>query len=322
MGSFQVILATCTHESVKKHGKDYKGAQRFRCKLCGETWIEERTKPLGNMQITVKQATTALHLLLEGCSIRSVSRVIGLNRNTIGDLILTVGENCQRLLDAKVVGVKVNFCQVDELWSFIGMKEKTRVATARSSEWGDSWTFIGLDEESKLVLAHHIGQRDTATCNQFLRKLDRATAGRFQLSTDGLQTYRQNVPYTLGTKVDFAVLIKNYAASQTVTRYSPAKIINSEKMPMFGNPEWDKISTSHIERFNLTVRMTLRRFTRLTNAHSKSLKHHVAMQSIFVAFYNFCRKHESLKGQTPAMAGGLTDNQWTILRLLDFAAGY
>lgn len=316
-----MILATCTHESFKKHGKDYKGQQRFRCKLCGETWIEERTKPLGDMQITIKQAATALHLLLEGCSIRSVSRVTGLNRNTIGDLILTAGDSCQRLLDTKVVGVSVNFCQADELWSFIGMKERTRVATARSSEWGDSWTFVAMDAESKLVLAHQVGQRDTATCNQFLRKLDRATTGRFQLSTDGLQTYRQNVPYTLGRKVDFAVLIKNYASTQSVARYSPAKIINTEKKPQFGNPDYDRICTSHVERFNLTMRMTLRRFTRLTNAHSKSYKHHVAMQAIFVAFYNFARKHESLNGRTPAMAAGLTAELWTLERLIKESAG-
>jgi transposase InsO family protein len=120
--------------------------------------------------------------------------------------------------------------------------------------------------------------------------------------------------------VDFAQLIKVYSSTQETTRYSPAKIISTERLPMFGNPDDEKICTSHIERFNLTVRMTLRRFTRLTNAHSKSLQHHVAMQAIFVAWYNFCRKHETLKGQTPAMASGLADVAWTIRELLECAA--
>jgi hypothetical protein len=121
-------------------------------------------------------------------------------------------------------------------------------------------------------------------------------------------------------QLDFAQLIKVYSSTQETTRYSPAKIISTEKLPMFGAPEEDRISTSHIERFNLTVRMTLRRFTRLTNAHSKSLKHHTAMQALFVAWCNFCRKHETLKGQTPAMASNLADKPWTLRQLLETAA--
>jgi hypothetical protein len=129
--------------------------------------------------------------------------------------------------------------------------------------------------------------------------------GRIQLTTDGLAAYRNNVPFAFQSQVDFAVLIKNYASTQETTHYSPAKITNIEKLPMFGDCDEDRISTSYIERFNLTVHMTLRRFTRLTNGHSKSLRHHTAMQSLFVAWYNFARKHETLKGATPAMASKL-----------------
>jgi IS1 family transposase len=135
-----------------------------------------------------------------------------------------------------------------------------------------------------------------------------------------LRAYTLNVPFVLGNRVDFAQLIKVYSSTQEETRYSPAKIISTEKHTIFGSPDESRICTSHVERVNLTVRMTLRRFTRLTNAHSKSLKHHAAMQAIFMAFYNFARKHESLKGQSPAMASGLTRSVWTVKELLEIAA--
>jgi transposase-like protein/IS1 family transposase len=316
-----MIVISCQHETTKKHGKDRKGNQRFRCLCCGKTFVENTVKPLGNMRITMRQATLALGMLLEGMSIRATERLTGLDRNTICDLILLVGENCQRLLDAKVKGVEVTDVQVDEIWSFIAMKEKTRVARHRPEVFGDSWTYIGIERDTKLILAHKVGGRDNATCWSFLLKLKAAIGkGRFQLTTDGLRAYTQNVPFAFGMQVDFAQLIKSYSSTQETTRYSPAKIISTEKLPIFGEPDEFKISTSHIERFNLTLRMSSRRHTRLTNGHSKSPKHHVAMQALFVAFYNFARKHESLKGQTPAMASGLSDHVWTIRELLENAA--
>jgi transposase-like protein/IS1 family transposase len=316
-----MIVISCQHETTKKHGHDRKGNQRFRCLTCGKTFVEESAKPLGDMRISMKQATMALGMILEGLSIRAVCRILRMDVGTICDLILIVGENCQRLLDAKVQGVEVKDVQVDEIWSFVGMKEKQRLARHRSADFGDSWTYIGIERETKLILAHKVGGRDNATCWSFLLKLKSAIGkGRFQLTTDGLRTYTQNVPFAFGMQVDFAQLIKTYAATQETTRYSPAKIESTEKLPIMGEPEDDRICTSHIERFNLTMRMNNRRFTRLTNAHSKSLKHHVAMQAIFVAFYNLCRKHETLKGATPAMASGLADKAWTIRELLEQAA--
>ncbi|MEX2310562.1 MAG: IS1 family transposase [Pirellulales bacterium] len=316
-----MIVISCQHENKKKHGKDRKGNQRHRCIDCGKTWIEQGAKPLGDMRISMKQATLALGMILEGMSIRATARLTGMDAGTICDLIVVVGENCQRLLDAKVRNVNVKDVQLDEIWSFVGMKEKTRVARNRSLEYGDSWTFIGIERETKLILAHHVGQRDGDTCWAFLLKLKAAIGrGRFQLTTDGLRAYTSNVPFAFGMQVDFAQLIKNYSSSQEVTRYSPATITNIEKLPMFGDCDEDRISTSHIERFNLTVRMTLRRFTRLTNGHSKSLRHHTAMQALFVAWYNLCRKHETLKGNTPAMASGLSDHVWTIKELIERAS--
>jgi transposase-like protein/IS1 family transposase len=316
---FAMIVITCQHESTKRHGKDRHGNQRFRCLLCGKTFVKFGPRPLGDMRISMKEAVSALAMLLEGMSIRATERLTGMHRDTICELILVVGENCQRLLAERIRDVPVNDVQLDEIWSFVGMKEKTRVDRAASAEWGDCWTFIAIERETKLVLAHEIGQRDMATCTRFLNQVDRATTGRFQLSTDGLRSYTLNVPFVFGNRVDFAQLIKNFASTQTTVRYSPAKITDCEKLPQLGNPDWERICTSHVERLNLTVRMNLRRFTRLTNGHSKSLKHHVAMQAILFAWYNFCRKHLALK-TTPAVASGLADKAWSLRQLIETAA--
>lgn len=316
-----MIVASCEHETTKKHGKDRKGNQRYRCLGCGQTFVEETVKPLGSMRIGMKDATIALGMLLEGMSIRAVERLTGMHRDTIDDLILTVGANCQRLLDSKIKGIEVEDVQCDELWSFIGLKEKNRLARGYSEEFGDSWTYIAIESTTKLILAHKVGLRDQNTCWSFLLKLKSAVGqGKFQITTDGLAHYRNNIPFAFGMQVHFAQLIKTYQASQETTRYSPAKIADITKLPLFGTPDEDRISTSFIERMNLTVRMHNRRHTRLTNAHSKSLKHHVAMQAIFVSFYNFCRKHESLSGRTPAMASGLTDQIWSLQELLGQSA--
>jgi IS1 family transposase len=294
----------------------------MKCTACGKYFLAPTVKPIGEMRISLKQAAMALGMLLEGMSIRAVERLTGLHGDTIGDLILVAGENCQRLLDSKIQGIEVSDVQADEIWSFVGMKEKTRVLRGKSPvEYGDSWTFLAIESNTKLILSHKVGQRDQDTCWQFLLNLKRAVGtGRFQMTTDGLRAYTLNVPYVFGNQVGFAQLIKVYGSSQEETRYSPARIIGTERLPIFGEPEDDRISTSYIERFNLTLRMSSRRHTRLTNAYSKSLKHHVAMQAIFVAFYNFCRKHETLKGATPAMASKLTDSAWTIKQLLENAA--
>lgn len=312
-----MIVAACSHTESKKHGKDSKGQQRLRCKACGQTWIDKPDTGYGNLRITEKEAATILGMLLEGMSVRSVERLTGFHRDTICDLVLRVGENCARLMDS-IRNVEAKDVQVDEIWSFVGMKEKTRQAGGYSPEFGDSWTFLGIDRDTKLVLAYQIGERDQETTTVFLRKLERATIGRLQVSTDGLGTYTNGVPFAFGQRVDYAQLIKNYSSSQSETRYSPARIINAEKKAVFGNPDWDKVCTSHIESFNQKYRMALRRFTRLTNAHSKKLEHHKAMQAIYLCYYNWCRKHDTLK-QTPAQASRLTDSQWTILELLERA---
>jgi IS1 family transposase len=183
---------------------------------------------------------------------------------------------------------------------------------------GDSWTWFAIDADTKLILTYVVGKRDQTASDEFLSKLNAATTGKCQVTSDGFGSYTNGVPLHMGSRVDFAQLIKNYKTQQDVTRYSPATIASIEKVPRFGNPDEDRISTSYSERLNLSVRMHVRRFTRLTNAHSKTTRHHAAMVALFVAFYNFCRKHESCgKGkQTPAMVAGKADRVWTIRELL------
>jgi IS1 family transposase/transposase-like protein len=314
-----MIVSICLHEHTQKHGCDRKGNPRRRCTLCGKTFTDAGPRPLGAMRIDLKDACRALAMLLEGMSIRAVERISGLNRDTLCDLVLTVGENCERLMGT-IRGVECSDLECDEIWSYVGCKERTRHAKRYVGEEGHSWTFIGLDNASKLVVAYQVGQRDAATCDLFLGKLTRATVGRCQITTDGLAAYTIGVPFAFRHRVDFAQLFKQFGGAQTTGRYSPGKIIRSEKKAIFGSPDPERVCTSHVERLNLTLRMSMRRFTRLTNGFSKSLNHHRAMQGLFFAFYNFCRNHETLKA-TPAMAAGLTDKPWTIRELLEKAAG-
>ena len=314
-----MIALSCECKSTKKNGKDRNGNQRFKCRDCSRTWTETRVKPLGDMRISMDKAILAINLLVEGMSVRAVERITNLHRDTICDLILTVGENCGRLLSRVVRNVEVADVQCDEIWSFVGCKEKTKKKLGYdAADIGDCWTFIAIERTTKLVLAHHVAKRTDT--REFLLKLRKATSGRFQLSSDGWGGYTNNVPFIFRNDVDFGQLIKTYKSEQAETRYSPAMITSIEKKAVFGSPDPEKICTSHVERVNLTLRMNLRRFTRLTNAHSKSWVHHEAMQNIMFAWYNFCRVHASLEKQTPAMASGLADSTWSIEKLLNEAA--
>lgn len=312
-----MIAVKCECKNYSKNGKSRKGEQRFICKDCKRRWTEDRPRPIGDMRTDLDRAAMAIQLLVEGSSIRATSRITKLAQDTISSLIIKVGENCGRFLANTVKDVQCNYVEADEVWSFVGMKQRTAKLRGfgKSPELGDSWSFVAIDRETKLILAHHIGQRSNADCYDFLEKLNSATSGRFQLTTDGWGGYTNAVPMTFGNRVDFAQLIKSYEKEQETVRYSPAKIKSIEKVARFGNPDLSMCSTSFIENWNLQLRMSSRRHTRLTNAFSKSRKHHAAMQNIFIAAYNFCRKHGTLK-MSPAMAAGLADSVWSIERLI------
>ena len=312
-----IALAECTHENFKKAGKHSNGAQRFKCKDCGKRFVEEKASPLGNMRVDVNKAMQVVGMLLEGMSIRACERLTNMNRDTIDRLIIVVGERCQNFMDENIQGVYCSDIQIDEIWSFVGMKQKQAKKQDDATQ-GDSWTYIAVDRETKLVPAHFVGQRNQVDTGRFLDMLrDSIDVERsFQVSTDGWGSYRYGVPFALGSNVNFGMLIKNYASTQETTRYSPAMIISAEKKAVFGAPDMDKVCTSHIESLNQKLRLNCKRFARLTQAHSKSLKHHTAMQAIYFANYNFCRLHSSLEKQTPAMAAGITNRKLQLIEML------
>jgi transposase-like protein/IS1 family transposase len=304
----------CQNEA-RKFGKDRDGNQRFQCLTCRKTFADRPARPLGDMRIDMDKALKCLHLLVEGMSIRSTMRVTGTNRNTILDLLALVGGNCERLLAARLKSLPVNDVQVDEVWGFVGMKEKTRERFHEGQdEVGDAYCFIGLERNTKLVLAWHLGRRCKEDTIEFAHKLAAATTGQFQITTDGYKPYKTAVPAIL-PETDFAQLIKEYATKDD-HKYSPGEVIGTKKVVRNGHPDREKISTSHVERQNLTVRMGNRRMTRLTNAFSKKWANHRAMLALSFAYYNFCRNHMTL-GTTPAIAAGLEAEVWTLQQLVE-----
>lgn len=308
---------SCQSTNFKRFGKDRKGNQRYRCLSCNKTFSQPKDKPLGSMYLAEDKAEMCLKLLLEGCSVRSIERITGVHRDTILDLLLLVGGKCERLLEEKIHNVPVKDVQADEIWGFIQMKEKTKKRQDLNDETiGDCYTFIAIERETKLILAWHLGRRTASDTHAFTEKLYHATGTHFQLTTDGFGGYPDAVTHSLGTRVDYAQLVKMYAQSpEGERRYSPAECIGAKKIPVIGNPDPERINTSHIERQNLTLRMSTRRLTRLTNAFSKKWTNMRAALALHFAFYNFCRIHSTIRC-TPAMEAGITKSVWSLKDLL------
>jgi len=221
-------------------------------------------------------------------------------------------------MEERIHGLRVKEVQCDEMWGYVGMKEKTKARKGRDETTiGYAYTFVAIERHSKLVLAWHLGRRTERDTVAFTEKLAAATEGSFQVTTDGFSPYKDAIVLTLAAQgVDFAQLVKVYASNpESETRYSPADCIGCKKTPVFGDPDRAKISTSHVERQNLTMRMQMRRLTRLTNAFSKKWEKLYAMLALYFTWYNFVRVHQTLR-VTPAMEAGLTDHFWTITELL------
>jgi IS1 family transposase len=219
--------------------------------------------------------------------------------------------------------VPVSEVEVDEVWSYVGMKEKTKIIQKREDyEIGDCYVFVGLERNTKLIVSFLVGKRENDYAYDFGAQLRHATGTRFQLSTDGWKPYSKAMPMELGGRIDYSQIVKVFETPGRhlwTGKYSPAEIVRISKRAVCGDPVESRVSTSHVERSNLSLRMTCRRWTRLTNAFSKSWKHHEAAVALYVAFYNFVRPHMTLK-TTPAVAAKLTDHKWTMEELLNVIA--
>ncbi len=293
--------------------------QRYQCSQCRKVFTDARDNTLDGMYLPVERAEMVLSLLLEGNSVSTVERVTGVHKATILKLLALAGEKAERVMAEKVRNVEVRDVECDEVWSFIGKKQK-RVRPEDSQLLGDCYVFVGIERHSKLVLNIAIGKRDQTTTDTFIEGIRQVTArSRFQITTDGFAPYKNAIRYTLHDRCDFAQLIKVYRSSQEgEARYSPAEVASTEVVPVMGQPDPERICTSIIERSNLSLRMGLRRFTRLTNGFSKKWENHCAAVMLWYCWYNFGRVHKSLR-MTPAMAAGISDHIWSVRELLEAA---
>ncbi len=260
--------------------------------------------------------------LAEGSSIRAIERITGISRNTIMRLGVKIGQGCSRLLDAKMRDLTCNYLQFDEIWGFVGKKEKHRMISDDPT-LGDVWTFCAIDAETKLVPSFRVGKRNHATANAFVSDVASRLKNRPQISSDGLRAYVEAVENAFGSQVDFGMIMKTYGADRgehhQERRYSAPEVMSQQKMIVMGRPEMDLISTSHIERLNGTTRLHMRRLTRLTYAFSKKVENFEAAVALHFAYYNFVKTHGSLRC-TPAMAAGIEKSFLTVGDLVEAAS--
>jgi IS1 family transposase len=248
-------------------------------------------------------------------SIRGTVRLTGVAKNTVASLLIDMGCACAAFHDRKVRGLRVRRMQCDEIWSFVGAKQKNASAEKKIEGWGDVWTWTAIDAETKLCISFLIGGRTTGWATDFMSDCRDRIIGNPQITTDAHKPYLKAVEEAFGGDADYAMLHKVYgASSEPEQRYSPATCIGCDMKTVSGNPDPKHVSTSYVERQNLTMRMSMRRFTRLTNAFSKKVENHGHAVALYFMFYNFCRVHQTLR-VTPAMEAGLADHVWTVEEL-------
>jgi IS1 family transposase len=263
-------------------------------------------------KLTVEKQTQIVGMLVEGMSLRAITRLTGASINTVTKLLVDIGVAAADYQDKTLRNLKCKRIQCDEIWAFCYAKERNVPSDKKGKfGYGDVWTWTSIDADTKLVPSFLIGNRDARSARMFIEDLASRLASRVQLTTDGLKVYLEAVEGAFGCEIDYAMLVKTYESSQEETRYSPAVCTSCESKPVTGHPDPAHISTSFVERQNLTMRMSMRRFTRLTNAFSKKVENHAYQVALHFMYYNFARIHQTLRC-TPAMEAGVSDHVWSI----------
>jgi IS1 family transposase len=263
-------------------------------------------------KLTIEKRTQIIGMLIEGMSLRATSRLADVSINTVTKLLVDIGIASAEYQDKTLRNLKCKRIQCDEIWAFCYAKEKNVPADKKGHfGYGDVWTWTSIDADTKLVPSFLIGNRDARSARMFIEDLASRLASRVQLTTDGLKVYLEAVEGAFGCDVDYAMLVKTYESTQDETRYSPAVCTACERKPVTGKPDPKHISTSFVERQNLSMRMSMRRFTRLTNAFSKKVENHAYQVALHFMYYNFARIHQTLRC-TPAMEAGVSDHIWSI----------
>jgi IS1 family transposase len=266
--------------------------------------------------LTIEKKTPVVAMLCEGSSIRSIERITGIHRDTIMRLGVRVGQACAKIMDEKMRNLECKNLEVDEIWGFIGSKNKN---AARSGNYGDVWTFICIDSDTKIIPSHLVGKRDGYHAKAFMDDVAGRMKNRVQVSSDALAAYADATERAFGADVDYGQISKTYSftalAKDAATRYSPAEVVKVEKTIITGMPDVSRITTSHIEKQNHTLRMHNRRLTRLTNAFSKKLENFEAAVALNLAYYNFCKRHITIR-MTPTQAAGVEASAWTVAELV------
>src|SRR5437762_10603068 len=276
-------------------------------------------------RLPLERRTQIIGLLTEGNSLRAASRLADVSINTVTKLLLDVGAACEEYQDKTVRGLKAKRIQCDEIWAFVYAKAKSVPESMKGTFGvGDVWTWVAIDADTKLVPSWAVGRRDGFTASAFIRDLADRLATRVQLTTDGHKVYLEAVEGAFGNAIDYAMLVKTYEGDSgkhtpAERRYSPAVCTGEYKQRITGDPDPDYISTSFVERQNLTMRMSMRRFTRLTNAFSKKVDNHKAAVALHFMHYNFARIHKTLR-VTPAMEAGVADHVWSLDEIARLAA--
>lgn len=268
--------------------------------------------------LNLETKTVAVSMLCEGNSIRSIERITGVHRDTIMRLGVRIGEGCRQIMDGKMRNLPCRLIQVDEVWGFVGMKQKTALRRHSKAGVGDVWTWVALDSETKLVPTFAVGDRSGYMADCFIEDLASRLSHRVQLSSDALRAYTDAVERAFGAGVDYGSIVKTFSHSdlEEQRRYSPPEVMNVKRIPVAGNPVVDLISTSHVEKQNHTLRMHCRRLTRLTNAFSKKLENFKAAVALHYAYYNFVKSNIAIRC-TPAMSAGVTNTFWTVRDLIE-----